>query len=296
MTAVLRRLPLSALLLLLAACAAVPTGPTTAASDAEDDYQPLDAPAPPATLVWSPVRSPDHAASAAGAQAAHAAPWTHTVFPGKKASLYSRIQIDGRNAMAVQSTASASMLRQQVRVESGDLNRLRFAWKVPALMATADMAQRDLDDSPVRIVLAFEGDRSKFSAKNALLSELSQAFTGEPMPYATLMYVWCNQRAPGTVVINPRSDRIRKLVMESGARNLDQWLDYERDIRADFEQAFGEAPGALLAVGIMTDSDNTSSSAQAWYGPIQLVARRPAGAVQVGVDPGELGTEQKNLR
>jgi hypothetical protein len=130
----------------------------------------------------------------------------------------------------------------------------------------------------VRIVLAFDGDRSKFSAKNALLSELSQTFTGEAMPYATLMYVWCNQREPGSVVINPRTDRIRKLVMESGSRNLGRWLDYERDIRADFERAFGESPGALLAVGIMTDSDNTASTALAWYGPVQLVARPASGS------------------
>jgi hypothetical protein len=260
------RLLQTAGVLLVSACAAVPGATDT---DHWDDALEEPAPARAATVAWNPVAAPAVAASGA-------APWTHTVFPGKKASLYSPVQLDGRNAMAVRAESSASMLRQQVRVEAVDLNRLRFAWKVPALIAGADMGQRDLDDSPVRIVLAFEGDRSKFSAKNALLSELSQAFTGEALPYATLMYVWCNQRAPGSVVINPRTDRIRKLVMESGPGNLNQWLDYERDIRADFERAFGEAPGALLAVGIMTDGDNTASTTQAWYGPVQLVARPAA--------------------
>jgi hypothetical protein len=119
----------------------------------------------------------------------------------------------------------------------------------------------------------FEGDRSKFSMKNAMLSELAQTMTGEPMPYATLMYVWCNTRAPGSVIINPRTDRIRKLVVESGKGRLNQWLDYQRDIAADFEQAFGEPPGALLGVGLMTDTDNTRSKAQAWYGPVTLTKR-----------------------
>ena len=36
--------------------------------------------------------------------------------------------------------------------------------------------------------------------------------------------------------------------------------------------AFGEAPGALQSVAIMTDSDNTRSRAQAWYGPLTLHA------------------------
>lgn len=155
-----------------------------------------------------------------------------------------------------------------------ELCKLTFSWKVPALIASADMALIDTDDSPVRVVLAFEGDRNLFSTKNAMLSELSHALTGEPLPYATLMYVWCNTCAVGTVIINPRTDRIRKLVVESGSPHLNQWTDYERDIHADFEAAFGEAPGSLLALGIMTDSDNTRSTARAWYGPIQLIARQ----------------------
>jgi hypothetical protein len=59
-------------------------------------------------------------------------------------------------------------------------------------------------------------------------------------------------------------------VVESGPQNIMQWRDYERDIRADYLRVFGEPPGALVGVAIMTDSDNTRSSAQAWYGPLTL--------------------------
>ena len=179
---------------------------------------------------------------------------------------------DGRDAMEATSASSASMLRQVLRVEPAELASFRFSWKVSELIAQADMALRDADDSPVRVVLVFEGDRSKFSGKNAMLSELARALTGEELPYATLMYVWCNTRPQGAVIVNPRTDRIRKLVVESGAGKLRQWVDYERNIRADYEKAFGEAPGALIGIGIMTDSDNTRSSAKAWYGPVTLRA------------------------
>lgn len=198
--------------------------------------------------------------------------WQHYPLPGKQATVFSYARLDGRDTMTAQAQASASMLRQNVNVSPADLGRVHFSWKVSELLAQADMALRDADDSPVRVVLAFDGDRSEFSAKNAMLSELSQALTGEPLPYATLMYVWCNTREPGTVIVNPRTDRIRKLVVESGSSNLSVWQDYERDIRADYEKAFGQPPGALMAVGIMTDSDNTRSTAQAWYGPIRLHA------------------------
>ncbi len=196
--------------------------------------------------------------------------WRHHPFPGKKPSQFRYERKDGREAMAATSSSSASMVRQLLRVEPDDLASVRFSWKVPELMAQADMALREADDSPVRVVLVFEGDRSKFSSKNAMLSELARALTGEELPYATLMYVWCNTRPPGAVIVNPRTDRIRKLVVESGAGKLRQWVDYERNIRADYEKAFGEAPGALVGIGIMTDSDNTRSTTSAWYGPVTL--------------------------
>jgi hypothetical protein len=200
-----------------------------------------------------------------------AANWGHKSFPGKTATEFRYARLEGRDAISVQADASASMLRQVVRIEPEQLGRVRFSWKVPALIAQADMALRDKDDAPVRIVLAFEGDRSRFSTRDAALSELVNALTGEPMPYATLMYVWCNRREPGTVIRSPRTDRIRKLVVESGPRRLNRWLEYERDIRADYERVFGEKPGALVGIAIMSDSDNTRSRAQAWYGPVRFV-------------------------
>ena len=197
--------------------------------------------------------------------------WRHCAFPGKKSTRYRAVRLDGRDAVVGESDSAASMLRQQLRVEPSALGKLSFSWKVPKMISGADMTQRDSDDSPVRVLLAFEGDRSKFSAKNAMLSELALALTGEPLPYATLMYVWGTHSAPESVVINPRTDRIRKLVLESGPERLGRWLDYERDIRADYEKAFGEAPGALVGVAIMTDSDNTRQKATAWYGPVSLM-------------------------
>ncbi|MDF2463080.1 MAG: hypothetical protein K0Q43_1315 [Ramlibacter sp.] len=210
--------------------------------------------------------------SAARTASAPIAPpgWHHLPFPGKTETRFRYARKDGRDAIAVQASSSASMLRTKVRIEPVDLAGVRFSWKVPELIAGADLAARDTDDSPVRIVLFFEGDRSRFSPREAMTAELVRAVTGEEMPYATLMYVWCNRREPGTVINSPRTTRVRTMVVESGNRNLNQWLDYERDIRADYQRAFGEAPGALLGIGIMTDSDNTRSTAQAWYGPVRL--------------------------
>ena len=214
--------------------------------------------------------SPTLQASAEQLQWSQDTLWQTYHLPGKKRTRYSKVQMDGRDAMLAVANSSASMLRKKIRLNAKDLQQVKFSWKVPQLIDTADVALRETDDSPVRIVLAFEGDRSKWSTKNAMLSELSHAITGEELPYATLMYVWSNQSAPGTVIHNPRTDRIRKIVVESGGKNLNQWLDCERDIKADFQRAFGEAPGALVGLALMTDTDNTRSQSKAYYGPVSV--------------------------
>jgi hypothetical protein len=196
--------------------------------------------------------------------------WESVKIPGKLATQYSLVRLSHGNSLMANAQSSASMLRHDLRIEPDRLNALNFSWQIQKLIEGADMAQRDQDDSPVRLVLAFDGDRSQFSPKNAMLSELSHVLTGRPMPYATLMYVWCNQRPVDSVIENPRTDRIRKIVIESGQKHLNHWISYERNIRADYERAFGEPPGALIGIGIMTDSDNTRSRTQAWYGPIAL--------------------------
>jgi hypothetical protein len=200
-------------------------------------------------------------------------PWQHQVFPGKRKNRYQYVWREGRAAMAVNSEQSISALRKTVLLAPETLGQVSFSWKVAGLIPDADLQQGAKEDSPVRLVLVFDGDRSRLSARDAMLSELARVLTGEELPYATLMYVWSNELPVGTVVNNRRTDRIRKLVIESGAAGLGRWRDHERDIRADYERVFGEPPGPLKAVALMTDTDNTAGSVRAWYGPVQLRPR-----------------------
>ena len=225
-------------------------------------------PAPPEPTVDA---SPWAAQSGAPVGAGSSRAWRHQPFPGKAPTQFKYAHEDGRHAVSVTASSSASMLRRRLRIEPTDLGSVVFSWKVPALIAQADLASRENDDAPVRVMLVFDGDRSRFSPRDAMTSELMRALTGEEMPYATLMYSWCARREANTVVTNARTGRVRTLVVESGPRKLNRWLDYRRNVRADFERAFGEPPGALVGVGIMSDSDNTRSLARAWYGPVHFL-------------------------
>ncbi|MGE0426519.1 MAG: DUF3047 domain-containing protein [Hydrogenophaga sp.] len=196
--------------------------------------------------------------------------WETFVFPGKRFAPFEPVEVLDRQALRVKAQSSVSILRQRFEPHLSRAGRLSFSWRVDGLPEKADLSQASLADSPVRVVLAFEGDRQRWSPKVHRLSEMSRLFTGEELPYATLIYVWSVNDAPGSVVMNPRTDRIRKLVLDSGSDRLGQWRDHVRDVRADFLQAFGEEPGPLRAVALMTDTDNTQSRLTAWYGPLSL--------------------------
>ena len=64
------------------------------------------------------------------------------------------------------------------------------------------------------------------------------------------------------------------MVAESGPDGLGEWREFERNIVEDYEKAFGEKPGRLIGIGVLTDTDNTGETTEAWYGDIHLLRER----------------------
>jgi hypothetical protein len=200
---------------------------------------------------------------------AGAAPaWVHQRVGNRTPSSYLPTQHRGRPAMVARSEKGDSMLRLPLPGGGAPAGRLRFSWWVDRLNTEANLQERELDDAVVRVILQFDGDRARWSARDQRLSEWVRLATGEPLPHATLMYVWDARLPVGTVIRHPRTDRIRLLVAASGAARLGQWVDIERDVHADYVQAFGKAPQRVVGLALMTDANNTEQPSEAWYGPL----------------------------
>lgn len=213
--------------------------------------------------------------SGSASGAAQADVWHEVTLPGKRATRYTATRKDGRLAVHARAEGSASMWRRKVNVSPDQLGQARWAWRVDRLNPQASVADVDREDAVARVIFAFDGDHKRLSARNRAMFDLARALTGETPPYATLMYVWETAQPMDAVVVNPRSDRIRKLVIDSGPDHLGTWRVHQRDLAADFERAFGEKPGPLVAIGKMTDADNTQGRVEAWYGPIELMQGPP---------------------
>lgn len=152
---------------------------------------------------------------------------------------------------------------------------VRFSWRIDRPISRASLRDRDAEDAPARIVLAFDGPIATLPARERMFFELARTITGEAPPYAMLMYVWDPAADRGEVIPSNSTTRIRKVVVDGRDSPPGAWRFHERVIGDDFRAAYGEAPGRLLAVGVMTDSDNTGSRVRAWYGPVDFL---PAGA------------------
>ena len=131
-------------------------------------------------------------------------------------------------------------------------------------------------------MVSFDGNMEKLTPQDRMLFDNVRILTGQQLPYATLMYIWGNRAPRETVIPNRHTSRIRMIVVESGRERLGHWQEVTRNVAEDYRRAFGEEPGRISAVGIMTDTDNTGGNANAYYGDI--VFRKSASATTVATD------------
>lgn len=92
-----------------------------------------------------------------------------------------------------------------------------------------------------------------------------------------IKYIWSDTLPAGASFSSPFAKGTKILVVRSGRSLMGMWAMEKRDVLFDYQQLFGEEEKNPIASGIaiLTDSDNTNSSAIGDYAAIQT--RRPNG-------------------
>lgn len=189
----------------------------------------------------------------------------------KNLTEYKFVEDAGGVVLEAKAVNAASGLIFPVKIDVRATPNIQFRWKISKLIEGADNAVAAKEDSPVRITLGFDGDKGKLSFGEKTKSALAKTATGRELPYAQLVYVWANTYPVGTVIPNPHTKRVQMIVAASGPADVGKWITVTRNVVEDFRKAFGEDPGPLTDVGILTDTDNTKLSVEAWYGDIRLL-------------------------
>jgi hypothetical protein len=191
---------------------------------------------------------------------------------GRRPTQYRLVSTPAGTALAAVADQAGTGLYRRIRVDPRRQRMLEWSWRAETLVPAAAQRVASPDDSPARIVVSFHGDAEKLDFDQRVKLRLAQAVAGEALPYAMLIYVWARDLPAGTVLPEPRIDRIRMIVVESGARRLGRWLTYRRNVLEDYRRAFGEEPSDIVAVGVLTDADSTQPMVRSYYGDISLRA------------------------
>jgi hypothetical protein len=187
---------------------------------------------------------------------------------------YSLMSDAGVVVLKAEANQAMSGLIHSVRVDVRQTPLLRWRWKIGAPVRTADMRRKSGDDYAARIYVLFDYPAEKLPFGTRAKLKLAETLYGQKIPTAALNYVWDNRYPVGTIQPNSYTDRARMVVVETGDARAGEWVTETRDLAADFRAAFGEEPPDVVAVALATDTDNTGESAVAWYGDIELLARK----------------------
>lgn len=221
----------------------------------------------PVTEAQAPSRLTAFSASRAGEPIPPEwRPWSLSRF--KPASRYELVEEAGSTVVKGSARASTSGLIHDLDIDSRTFPLLSWRWRVMDISPSSSSP----DDSPVRVVVSFSGDVEKLSFGDRLFYDQFRLFTGQQLPYAALMYVWGSRTPPNGIVPNGYTSRIKIIAVESGREKLGRWLEETRDVEADFRRAFGEAPGKITSVGILTETDRSDRVLEAYYGDLEFRA------------------------
>lgn len=188
----------------------------------------------------------------------------------KKRTEYTVVSDQGKKVLHARAAGSASGLMQKLNIDPLQDSRLTWEWRINRLVESADNHDRTREDAPARVILGFDGNKDDLPFADQIMFEAARAITGREIPYATLMYIRARKAPVDTVISNSRSGRVKMIVVATGKDGVGEWRSFSRDIVADYERAFGEKPGRLIGVGVLTDTDNTGETVEAWYRDIQL--------------------------
>lgn len=202
------------------------------------------------------------------------APWHRAGLPHQRKPFtqFSVVDLDGRRALRIEADSSYGNLVHALRVDAGAL-KLSWQWRVDQLLEAADLRQKSGDDIAAKVCVFFDEPMAQVPFVERQLLRMARAASDEPLPAATVCYVWDAHLPEGSALYNAYTHRVRYIVVHSGPAQLRRWVAERRDVAADFLLLFGdESPQvpAIVGVGVGADADNTHGRSLAYVADLVL--------------------------
>jgi hypothetical protein len=86
----------------------------------------------------------------------------------------------------------------------------------------------------------------------------------------SIKYVWSASLPRGTITESPYNSKTKIVVMQNQSSPMNEWVSEKVNVYADYQRLFGGETESVQAIGLMSDSDNTQSTAVAHYKAIMI--------------------------
>jgi hypothetical protein len=173
-------------------------------------------------------------------------------------AVYSVAEEDGNRFLRAHADRQDVQIGISRSIKPKQFPALQWRWRVTQLPVGADERAVKTNDSAAAVYVVF--DNTYF-------------------PRA-IKYVWSSTLPVGTRLQSPVYWRSWVIVLQSGETRLGKWQQEVINFNQDYQNCFGEEPGKVIGIAVLTDSDSTNSVAEADYDDFSLLSPSALIAVQ----------------
>lgn len=173
--------------------------------------------------------------------------WKEKTFAGK--THYQLINNGKKPVLKAQSRQSASGLYKEMSINLDKTPYLNWSWQIDSMLENLDEQSKDGDDYAARIYIV---------KKHKYLFWKTKAIN----------YVWSSNQEKNTHWNNAYAEQAKMLAVRGKNSEIRQWYQEKRNVKEDFKRYFDDDVDQVDVIAIMSDTDNSKSSVQAYYGDI----------------------------
>jgi len=160
------------------------------------------------------------------------------------ATTFSLLKEQGNYFVKIKTLGGTAAIGKSVVIDFAGAPFLSWRWRVHALPVGGNESVKKKNDSGAGVYVFFPGP--------LLLKKI-------------VKYVWSTTLPQGAMLTSPYYINFKIVVLRSGNDSLGKWITEKVNVLDDYMKFFGSPPEKALGIAILSDGDNTNSSAEADY-------------------------------
>lgn len=194
--------------------------------------------------------------------------WSEKALGSRRPVRYTAIREEGRAWVRAESEDAASMWLRPIRFQPRDHPIVEWEWRVIRPPAAEDLTRKSGNDCCARVLFGFQGDWSQAGYFERRAVEEEVKATGREPPGTSLVYVWSLLEPVDRILDDAHVGARARVVVATSGTAAEGRRPVRRNLRDDYQRAFGAEPPPVVSVALLTDSDDTHGAATADYGSI----------------------------